>query len=322
MGEGRNGGGAPGRPWTSGPDEEGHAGSEGGNGGRSGRPWTSGPREEDGHAGLAALLEAALRTGDPDPEAEQRAVTAFRAARDAGAHRARTRRRDDWRPRTRGASLRSARATLAVLLGGLTLGGVAFAAIGGSDAAPSSRPAPGAASTGPGLTGPPPSAPDAAPAPSGSASRPGSASVSGASDPSAAAQDEEARCRAYEQVAGRGRAMDAEAWRRLVDAAGGEDRVDAYCADRLTPAAGRTAPGATVPPAAPAPTDVPVPTGAPVPTGVPVPTGIPVPTGVPVPTGALVPTGPGVVPSQDGGIGGGTGEAPDAVERTRGSGGQ
>ncbi|MGW7540603.1 hypothetical protein ACWGKQ_05730 [Streptomyces sp. NPDC054770] len=47
---------------------------------------------------LEALLAAALREDGADTAGEQRAMTAFRAARDIGAHRARPRRRDDWRP--------------------------------------------------------------------------------------------------------------------------------------------------------------------------------------------------------------------------------
>ncbi|MEU0032492.1 hypothetical protein [Streptomyces sp. NPDC006333] len=44
---------------------------------------------------LGALL-AAVRTAPVDPDAEGRAVAAYRAARERGAHGARTRRRDDW----------------------------------------------------------------------------------------------------------------------------------------------------------------------------------------------------------------------------------
>ncbi|MGW7224307.1 hypothetical protein ACWGJD_29900, partial [Streptomyces sp. NPDC054826] len=59
-------------------------------------PVTAGPRPAP--AGVETLLAAALTGDATDTGAEQRAVAAFRAARDAGAHRARTRRRDDWRP--------------------------------------------------------------------------------------------------------------------------------------------------------------------------------------------------------------------------------
>ncbi|MFJ5271536.1 hypothetical protein [Streptomyces sp. NPDC088358] len=47
------------------------------------------------HVSLDALL-AAVRTAPVDPDAEGRAVAAYRAARERGAHGARTRRRDDW----------------------------------------------------------------------------------------------------------------------------------------------------------------------------------------------------------------------------------
>ncbi|MGX1618899.1 hypothetical protein ACWIF2_02450, partial [Streptomyces sp. NPDC055506] len=56
-------------------------------------PWVL----RDGTA-LPTALAAALLTGDPGPEAEQRAVAAFRTAVDAGTPPARTRGRDDWRP--------------------------------------------------------------------------------------------------------------------------------------------------------------------------------------------------------------------------------
>ncbi|MFJ2767488.1 hypothetical protein [Streptomyces sp. NPDC087300] len=47
---------------------------------------------------LDALLSSAVRSDAVDTDAQRQAVAAFRAARDEGAHRARTRRRDDWRP--------------------------------------------------------------------------------------------------------------------------------------------------------------------------------------------------------------------------------
>jgi len=59
-----------------------------------------GERHEDGHTDgpvLEVLFAGAMRDGVLDPEGERRAVDAFRAARDAGTHRARTRRQDDWR---------------------------------------------------------------------------------------------------------------------------------------------------------------------------------------------------------------------------------
>ncbi|MFE9447183.1 hypothetical protein [Streptomyces sp. NPDC006739] len=84
-------------------------------------------------AGLPDRLAAALRPAHIDPERERRAVAAFRAAREAGPHRARNRRRYDWRPRAARRPRLSVRATLSVLLASLMLGGVAFAAIDSAD---------------------------------------------------------------------------------------------------------------------------------------------------------------------------------------------
>ncbi|MEU1182149.1 hypothetical protein ABZ464_31840 [Streptomyces sp. NPDC005820] len=172
---------------------------------------------------LEALLAEVLRVaGGPvappaGSEGELRAVAAFRAARDAGAHTARTRRRDDWRPRTRRSTARSLRATLSVAVASLALGGVAFAAIGsaGDDSAEAKRPERSASAT-EGRS----HAPSLTPSPSASADR----------DRPVTAKDTEAHCRAYEQVKERGKALDATAWQRLVTAAGGEENVEAYCA--------------------------------------------------------------------------------------------
>ncbi|MFD7435022.1 hypothetical protein [Streptomyces sp. NPDC059861] len=59
-------------------------------------------RSGDGRRGsrFVALLGAVMRDGELDAEAERQALAAFRAARDAGAHRARTRGRDVWRARS------------------------------------------------------------------------------------------------------------------------------------------------------------------------------------------------------------------------------
>ncbi|GGT86536.1 hypothetical protein [Streptomyces coeruleorubidus] len=190
-------------------------------------------------AELEALLAAALILDRIDGEAEQRAVAAFLAARDAGAHRARSRRRDDWRPRERRHPGRSLKTTLSVLLASLTLGGVAVAAIGsvGSTDGADDRGRPPAPTRAPGTS---------AGEPTGTA--PGSAhgSASARPDRPAPARDTEARCRAYEQVDGRGKAMEATAWKRLVEAAGGERNVTAYCAEQLARAEAK--PGSTAKP--------------------------------------------------------------------------
>lgn len=98
--------------------------------GRDGRRATSDARSAHVPS-VDALLAAAVR-GRPEAhsEGEARAVAAFREARAQGKRTARTRRRDDWRPNARRRVLLSMRTTLAVLLASLTLGGVAFAAIG------------------------------------------------------------------------------------------------------------------------------------------------------------------------------------------------
>lgn len=175
-------------------------------------------------AALEALLSAAVLRGHrPDTEAEQRAVAAFRAARDAGTHRARTRRRDDWRPREQRRLVLSVKTTLSLFVASLTLGGVAVAAIGSSDS-----------SDGPGddqgRPGPSAGAPDL---PSAGHSSAASDAASGKPGDPATAQDTEAQCRAYEQVEGRGNALDSTAWQRLVSAAGGEEKVAAYCVEQL-----------------------------------------------------------------------------------------
>ncbi|MEV5173371.1 hypothetical protein AB0L10_20310 [Streptomyces flaveolus] len=177
-------------------------------------------------SGLETRFAAALRADRVDAEAERGAVAAFRAARDAGAHDARTRARDDWRPGRPAPARRSLRTTLSLVLASLTLGGVAVAAIGSAgsgthddDRSRSPRSAPPAAST-PSASA---DAPAAGPPDTPSADRPGQ---------SAAAQDTLARCRAYARAVERGGALDTAAWQRLVTAAGGPGKVAAYCAAR------------------------------------------------------------------------------------------
>lgn len=219
MGERQSGGGTPGRRRVH-PD-----------GMASGQASVPAVALDD--AALEALLSAAVLRGHRvDAEAEQRAVAAFRAARDAGAHRARTRRRDDWRPREQRRLALSVKSTLSLFAASLALGGVAVAAIGSSDssdgpAEDQGRPTPSA------------SAPDL---PAADPSAAASDAASGKPDHPAAAQDTEARCRAYDQVEGRGNALDSTAWQRLVTAAGGEDKVAAYCAEQLARAAATSRP--------------------------------------------------------------------------------
>ncbi|MFJ8358896.1 hypothetical protein [Streptomyces sp. NPDC093984] len=186
----------------------------------------SAPAGAAGSAALEALLAAALREGALDAEAEQRAVAAFRAVREAGAPQARTRRRDDWRPLGHRRVRSSVKVTVCLFLAGLTLGGVAFAAIGPDGSSG------GGDGGGHGRRQPSPSAPDrSSGAPESATSPVPDTSVS--SDRPDTAQDTEAHCRAYEQVKNRGDAVGSTAWERLVEAAGGEQNVAAYCAEQL-----------------------------------------------------------------------------------------
>ncbi|MFF5520925.1 hypothetical protein [Streptomyces coeruleorubidus] len=241
MGEHRSDGGFPGRRRVHpGDSAYGHRAARDADGRLPGHRGTAGldslgSRRVLDEAELEALLAAALIRDRIDGEAEQRAVAAFLAARDAGAHRARSRRRDDWRPKERRHPGRSLKTTLSVLLASLTLGGVAVAAIGsvGSTDGADDRGRPPAPTRAPGTS---------AGEPTGTV--PGSASAG--PDRPAPARDTEARCRAYEQVDGRGKAMEATAWKRLVEAAGGERNVTAYCAEQLARAEAK--PGSTAKP--------------------------------------------------------------------------
>ncbi|MFE2626970.1 hypothetical protein ACFXDP_03365 [Streptomyces sp. NPDC059374] len=179
-------------------------------------------------AAVEALLSAAVLRGHrPDAAGEQRALAAYRAARAEGAHRARTRRRDDWRPRERRRLAMSARTTLSLLLASLTLGGVAVAAINssGPTEAPGER-----------RTSPSESASRRSAAPS--AQSPAAPRTSRPDHPGTA-RDTEAKCRAYGKAEGSGKALESTAWQRLVAAAGGEDEVAAYCAEHLATAPAR-----------------------------------------------------------------------------------
>lgn len=223
MGERRDDGGVPGRRRV-------HPG-----GTTSARPERPGESLTPPGAVLEARLGTLIRGGAPDgagSEAERVAVAAFRAARDSGAHRAaRTRRRDDWRPRQARRARLSVRATLSVLLASLTLGGaVAVASIGSFKSAPhGGHPSARAAHSSAGTPRQPAAQRNGTPDGASSA-RPGHP---------ATAADTLAHCRAYEQVNKHGKALDATAWQRLVAAAGGEDEVTAYCAARLARADGR-----------------------------------------------------------------------------------
>ncbi|MFI1365910.1 hypothetical protein [Streptomyces griseochromogenes] len=213
MGERHSGDGLPGR-------RRGHSGGT-----------VLGPGPAGGDAAFEARCAGTTRRTPSPPEAAQRALTAFRAARDCGAHRARTRRRDDWRPREPRRARFLPKTTLSVFLASVTLGGVAFAAIGSAG--------PAGHRDGDGRRARP-----SASAPARSAAQPhgtASGTPSARSDHPATAQDTLAHCHAYERVRGRGKALDATAWQRLVTAAGGEKNVTAYCAGQLTRAGGQKA---------------------------------------------------------------------------------
>ncbi|MFF8941043.1 hypothetical protein ACF1A5_01970 [Streptomyces sp. NPDC014864] len=226
MGERRSDGSAHGR-------RRGHPGSAVSGAGHSTRDLIS----EAQQARVEALLAAVLRGSVLDAEAEQRAVVAFRAARDTGAHGARSRRRDDWRAPEPRRKRRSVKVTAGLALAGLTLGGVAVAAIG------SARSSDGGPGDGPSTR--PSSGVSAGTSAASSAGGPGTPGASATTDRPATARDTEAHCRAYERVEGRGKALDATTWRRLVKAAGGEDEVAGYCADQLARAAARDAESGT-----------------------------------------------------------------------------
>ncbi|MEU6087603.1 hypothetical protein ABZ865_12465 [Streptomyces sp. NPDC047085] len=193
---------------------------------QSGGAGTADARLEEG-------LAAAFRTTPltPGSDAERHAVAAFRAARDAGLHgsrRARTRRRDDWRPREPWRLRLSVKTTLSVFAASLTLGGVAVAAIGAAGSSSDGAHGDGR------NTHPVTSAPERSGADASAGSSAGSSAHPDRPD---TAKDTLAHCRAYEQVKDRGKALDATAWQRLLEAAGGEDHVAAYCTAQLARAA-------------------------------------------------------------------------------------
>ncbi|MFJ2088962.1 hypothetical protein ACIOEW_06795 [Streptomyces sp. NPDC087901] len=189
--------------------------------------------------GIEALADAVR--GDVGPAGVERALVAFREAGSAatGTVSLRRRRRDDWRPVRRGFPLRvSLRAALGLVLGGVTVGGVALAAGTGvipDPLAPAETPGPRPevhAPRTPGSTGAGPDRTTSSPAPTPS----GSAT---SHDP--APGNRVALCHAWAR--GNGKHQGA-AFRQLAEAAGGDDAVGAYCA-ALSGAddAARSAPG-------------------------------------------------------------------------------
>ncbi|MEU3900486.1 hypothetical protein [Streptomyces sp. NPDC045251] len=227
-------------------------GAQHGDGGTGHRPGHHGTPQTE------ALLAAALRRDHVDDEGERRAVAAFRTTLETEPGRAaRTRRRDDWRPRERRRAGRPLKTALSVLLASLTLGGVAYAAIGaGGSAADGARPdhprpsatteagdAGGRGEGAGGVTGP-----EVRPVP---APRPPSTAPDASARPGrpAAAPGSEAACRALQRLEGRGKALDAAVWERLVEEAGGEEKVAGHCAEVRAADTRRNAVDGRVPPA-------------------------------------------------------------------------
>ncbi|MFD9970998.1 hypothetical protein ACFWYA_23120 [Streptomyces sp. NPDC059011] len=191
-------------------------------------------REEPRTPELEALLAAARRPSAPDPAARERALAAFRTARDAGLHAAplpwwRRRGRDDWRS---AAERRRSRLLVRGLIAGIfaaSLGGMAVAA--GTGAIPSpfgggEEPAPGRSPepTRTRQTERTPEAPVMPPRTSEGATEPGQA-------PGAAVSaDDLAHCRAYLAALERkGLPPRGEAMARLEARAGGPEAVWAWC---------------------------------------------------------------------------------------------
>ncbi|MGW2560333.1 hypothetical protein ACWCXB_14020 [Streptomyces sp. NPDC001514] len=187
---------------------------------------------------LDDLLTAVARPAPVDAEAAQRALSAFRAARDAGTLSAPTRRGDDWR--TTGQRRRTVwfKTALGAVTGTLMLGGVAMATgtvpapFGADEEEP--RPRPGVSH---GRQGAPAGSDHDGPQePTGTPSVRPSAGL-----PTQGRADV-ARCRVYEAKAGHGQAVDATAWQRLEEAAGGPGAVADYCARLLHPQPPKQAP--------------------------------------------------------------------------------
>ncbi|WP_329332790.1 hypothetical protein OG252_00470 [Streptomyces sp. NBC_01352] len=194
-----------------------------------------GPTAERGDA--SGLDRTAERIGEAlrqpvNDSAEQAALAAFRSARTSSDAAPRTRRRDDWRPRTR--KQRWARGGALTLVSSTLLGGIAFASIGVVDSGQRQAPEAGAghSTSRPSTPTPTPPAPGEQDAPSTGS---GTAPPASPSYPGKAKAVEK-HCRSYEKVKGRGHALNATAWQRLVQAAGGEQHVAAYCAQLTGPA--------------------------------------------------------------------------------------
>lgn len=184
---------------------------------------------------LTALLAAARPGAAAGPEGEDRALGAFRAARDEGAHAAvsplRRRRRDDWRPVVRRRGARSARLLVGGFAAALALGGVAVA--GGSGVIPTPF-----GGTAPEVTPPVRSAPAVPPRTDGRGKSDEVTAVPGAGPATAGAgpaQGDAGLCRAYREAGNSADAADPAVVDRLAGVAGGKSAVPAYCDGLLGP---------------------------------------------------------------------------------------
>lgn len=180
---------------------------------------------------IEALADAVR--GRVEPEGMERALAAFREATNAheGVARRRGRRRDDWRPaRRRLPALVSLRVALGAALATATLGGLALAAVPGVLPDPP-RPVDVPAETPASPRGVEASrTPDGTPGPT-APDTPSRAPSASAYDP--AGRSQEALCHAWTRGNGK---HQGEAFRRLAEAAGGEDAVAGYCAPFKKPA--------------------------------------------------------------------------------------
>lgn len=194
-------------------------------------------RSEPRLPALEKLLAAAARPVPVAPDAEAKALAAFRAARDEGALERPTRPMDDWRPVRARTRAPWTRAGLGTLVAGVMFGGMATATGGIPVVADKSPP--------PEQPAPAPSASSSAPdGPSAGTTTPPTGPVEHrATDPLTArppeAGDRAVDCRAYEAAGknegkGKDKAMDSAVRERLTAAAGGPDAVEAYCAPLLT----------------------------------------------------------------------------------------
>ncbi|WP_351229430.1 hypothetical protein [Streptomyces sp. NPDC002133] len=192
-------------------------------------------REEPRTPELDALLEAARRPGAPSPAAQERALAAFRTARDAGLHAApvpwwRLRGREDWRPAS---ERRRGRLLVRGLIAGLVmgaLGGVAVAAGNGAIPSPfggSEEPAPDRPQPTESRTTEETEAPGASVTPSRTSTGSGGP---GQKQGAAGSAVDDALCRVYlDSLDRKGVPPSGEAMARLEAEAGGPGAVRVWC---------------------------------------------------------------------------------------------